>query len=78
MHEPAGSSDARGDLELIEAWRTGDERAATALVARHAPAVARFVASCGERAEVDEVVQDTFVRAFGAIDRFRADSSLRT
>ncbi len=78
MSETAGSSDGREDLELIEAWRTGDERAATALVTRHAPAVARFVASCGERVEVDEVVQDTFVRAFGAIDSFRADSSLRT
>ncbi len=78
MTETGGSGDERADLELIEAWRAGDERAATALVARHAPAVARFVASCGERSDVDEVVQDTFVRAFGAIDRFRADSSLRT
>jgi RNA polymerase sigma-70 factor, ECF subfamily len=78
MTDAGRSGDGRDDLELIEAWRTGDERAATALVARHAPAVARFVASCGERREVDELVQDTFVRAFGAIESFRADSSLRT
>ncbi|MDE3215525.1 MAG: RNA polymerase subunit sigma, partial [Gemmatimonadota bacterium] len=78
MTEAGGSGDAREDLELIEAWRAGDERAASALVGRHAPAVARFVASCGERREVDELVQDTFVRAFGAIESFRADSSLRT
>ncbi|HVA57190.1 MAG: sigma-70 family RNA polymerase sigma factor [Gemmatimonadaceae bacterium] len=78
MSDTAGSGDGRDDLELIEAWRAGDDRAATALVVRHAPAVARFVASRGERVEVDEVVQDTFVRAFGALDSFRADSSLRT
>ncbi|HEU4990707.1 MAG: sigma-70 family RNA polymerase sigma factor [Gemmatimonadota bacterium] len=78
MTDAIRSRDERGDLELIDAWRAGDERAATLLVSRHAPAVARFVVSCGEREEVDELVQDTFVRAFGALDGFRADSSLRT
>jgi len=66
------------DAALIARWRGGDERAATILVERHAPAVSRFVASMGERTEVEEVVQDTFVRAFGSIDRFREASSLRT
>lgn len=66
------------DAELVEAWQRGDERAATRLVERHAGAVARFVASLGVHDDVDDVVQDTFVRAFGAVDRFRAESSLRT
>jgi RNA polymerase sigma-70 factor (ECF subfamily) len=74
-HEPNEDST---DLELIARWRAGDERAATTLVARHAPALARFAMSLGARADVDELVQDTFVRAFGSIDSFRADSSLRT
>jgi RNA polymerase sigma-70 factor (ECF subfamily) len=74
-HEP---NDPSTDLELIARWKAGDERAATSLVARHAPALARFAASLGQRVDVDEVVQDTFVRAFGSIDSFRADSSLRT
>jgi RNA polymerase sigma-70 factor, ECF subfamily len=74
-HEP--NSDPT-DLELIARWRTGDERAATSLVERHAPALARFAVSLGQRSDVEEVVQDTFVRAFGSIDSFRADSSLRT
>lgn len=75
-------SETRGgeptDAALIARWRGGDERAATILVERHAPAVARFVASMGERGELEEVVQDTFVRAFGSLDRFREESSLRT
>ncbi|HEU4643092.1 MAG TPA: sigma-70 family RNA polymerase sigma factor [Gemmatimonadaceae bacterium] len=66
------------DAALIARWGAGDQRAATLLVGRHAQAVARFVASLGERQEVDEVVQDTFVRAFGSLDGFRAESSLRT
>ncbi|HWG33917.1 MAG TPA: RNA polymerase sigma factor [Gemmatimonadaceae bacterium] len=52
--------------------------AATRLVERHAPGLARFVAAEGERDSVDEVVQDTFVRAFAAIDSFRGESAFRT
>lgn len=66
------------DLELIGRWKSGDARAATRLVARHSDALARFAMSSGERVEVEEVVQDTFVRAFGAIDSFRGESSFRT
>ncbi len=66
------------DTELIARWQAGDQRAAAQLVERHAQAVARFAASLGVRDEVDELVQDTFVRAFQSLDSFRADSQLRT
>jgi RNA polymerase sigma-70 factor (ECF subfamily) len=66
------------DAALIERWTRGDERAASELVARHAPALARFAVNLGARDEVDELVQDTFVRAFGSLDAFRGESSLRT
>ena len=72
------STDDALDAALLARWQGGDDRAATELVHRHAPALARFVASLGERADVDELVQDTFVRAFQAIDSFRSESSLRT
>jgi len=78
MTEPGRQGDQPSDLELIARWRGGDERAATELVARHAPALARFAASNGAEFDVEEVVQDTFVRAFGALDSFRGESSLRT
>jgi RNA polymerase sigma-70 factor (ECF subfamily) len=45
---------------------------------RHADALARFAVSSGERNEIEELVQDTFVRAFSSIDSFRGESSLRT
>jgi RNA polymerase sigma-70 factor (ECF subfamily) len=66
------------DSELIARWRAGDQRAAASLVDRHAVPLARFAASLGEREQVDELVQDTFVRAFQSIDSFREESSLRT
>jgi RNA polymerase sigma-70 factor, ECF subfamily len=78
MPPPPASDDDVPDHELIERWRRGEQRAARALVERHAGALARFAASQGVRDEVDELVQDTFVRAFGAIDSFRSDSSFRT
>ena len=66
------------DLELINRWKAGDGRAATQLVGRHSQALARFAASAGEREGIEELVQDTFVRAFASIDSFRGESSLRT
>jgi RNA polymerase sigma-70 factor (ECF subfamily) len=78
MREPNPEGDEPSDLELIARWRNGDERAATQLVARHAPALARFASASGAGADVEELVQDTFVRAFGALETFRGDSSLRT
>lgn len=71
-------ADDPSDLDLIARWKAGDQRAATRLVERHATAVARFVASVGERVDVDDVVQDTFARAFASLDSFRGESSLRT
>jgi RNA polymerase sigma-70 factor (ECF subfamily) len=75
--KPSGGDEHR-DLELIARWRAGDERAATELVERHSAALARFAVASGERNEVEELVQDTFVRAFGSIEGFRGDSTFRT
>lgn len=75
---PGSNDDREVDVALIERWKGGDQRAATMIVERHATALARFAASSGVRDQVDELVQDTFVRAFHAIDSFRADSTLRT
>jgi RNA polymerase sigma-70 factor, ECF subfamily len=78
MTDVALTTDERTDLDLIARWKAGEQRAATLLVERHADALARFVASIGERNDVEEVVQDTFVRAFASLDGFRGDSALRT
>ena len=66
------------DAELLARWSRGDERAATAIVDRHAAAVARFASSLGAREDIEELVQDTFIRAFASLGGFRGDSALRT
>jgi RNA polymerase sigma-70 factor (ECF subfamily) len=78
MSSPSSEPDHPADRALIARWQSGDERAATILVDRHAPAVARFVASLGVREDVEDVVQETFVRAFQKLESFRGDSALRT
>ena len=78
MSDQSYGDDAAADAELVRRWLGGDDRAATAIVARHASALARFAASAGEREGVDELVQDTFVRAFNSLDSFRGESTLRT
>ncbi|MCC7052253.1 MAG: RNA polymerase sigma factor [Gemmatimonadaceae bacterium] len=70
--------DAETDRALIARWYDGDQRAATELVERHAAPLARFVASLGPAGDPGELVQDTFVRAFGALDGYRGESSLRS
>jgi len=66
------------DAELIEAWRRGDEAAAAELVRRHARAVARYLSAAGAGDEVEDLVQETFYRAFRKIDGFRGGASFRT
>ncbi len=78
MAEDLNGRDDSLDTSLIARWREGDERAATALVERHAYALSRYIGSMGERDATEEVVQDTFVRAFASLESFRGESSLRT
>lgn len=78
MDVAAGVDDGALDLALIVRWKGGDQRAAAEIVQRHAQALARFAASAGEREGLDELVQDTFVRAFDSLETFRGESSLRT
>ena len=78
MTSATAAPDEPADGALIVRWKTGDERAATLLVERHAPAVARYIASLGVQEDVEDVVQDCFIRAFASLESFRGDSSLRT
>jgi len=73
-----GADHPATDAELIARWQGGDQRAAALLVERHAGPLARFAASLGARHLAEELVQDTFVRAFQGLDSFRAESSMRT
>jgi RNA polymerase sigma-70 factor (ECF subfamily) len=67
------------DAALAAAYSRGDERAAAELVRRHAAAVGRFLYSSGaDAADVDDLVQETFFRAFRGLDRWRRAASFRS
>ncbi|HEX9703874.1 MAG TPA: sigma-70 family RNA polymerase sigma factor [Gemmatimonadales bacterium] len=73
--QPVGADDAA----LIAAWQTGDEQAAAELVRRHARPLARFLAAAGApEADVDDLVQETLIRAFRGVARFRGQCRFRT
>lgn len=72
------SADDATDPELVAAWRGGDELAAGRLVQRHAAALGRYLAASGAAsADVEDLVQDTFFKAFRGLDGWRGDGSFR-
>lgn len=61
----------RNDSELVERARAGDRAAFGQLVRAHQQRVWRLALHLtGNRGEADDVTQETFLRAFRAIDRF--------
>jgi RNA polymerase sigma-70 factor (ECF subfamily) len=67
------------DVELVAGLRAGDDRAATRLVERYAAVVARFLYSAGaDRSDLDDLVQETFIRAFRRIESWRGESAFRS
>lgn len=75
--EPAAAPPT--DRALIAAWQGGDEGAAAELVRRHTRALARLLAGAGApEAELDDLVQESFIRAFRALGTFRGQCQFRT
>ena len=60
------------------AARDGDEQALTSAIRMAQPEVRRFHRALVAPAELDDVTQDTFVRAYRSLPRFRAESTGRT
>lgn len=73
------AAEAPSDAALIAAWQRGDEQAAAELVRWHARGLARYLAGAGAAdADLDDLVQETFIKAFRAIDGFRGQCQFRT
>jgi RNA polymerase sigma-70 factor (ECF subfamily) len=64
------------DLALVQLAQSGDTRAFEALVVKYQRRIARHVARYVRRAsDVEDVVQDTFIRAYRGLGAFRGDSA---
>jgi RNA polymerase sigma-70 factor (ECF subfamily) len=65
------------DNDLLARVRRGDRGAYAELVRRHAPVAMRTAALLGAGGEVEDVVQEAFVKAYAALDRFRPGAPFR-
>ena len=71
--------DSNTDPALVAAYRNGDERAAAELVGRHSAALGRFLYSLGaDHEDIEDLVQETFFRAFRRVDGWRGGASFRS
>lgn len=72
-------TDRPDDVELVERLKAGDQAAYTQLVDENAGRIYRLaLRMMGNEADAEDVLQETFLSAFKAIDRFEARSSLST
>lgn len=83
MPDPEAASLSRGappaSADLIARARAGDAEAFRELVERHSRAVYRVAYRITGRAEdAEDVVQETFLRAYRQLDRFEARSNFGT
>ncbi len=70
---------AAEDAELVQRFKGGDESAFVEIVERHRERLFNIVIGLlRNRADAEEIVQDTFVRAYRGLADFRGDSSLAT
>jgi RNA polymerase sigma-70 factor (ECF subfamily) len=67
------------DRSLVDAAAAGDRDAFGALVSRYQSRIVNLARTLtSEAAEADDLAQETFVRAYKSIRRFRGDSAFRT
>lgn len=65
------------DVELLEAWRAGDNEAGSRLLRRHFRTLYRFFCS-KVSAGAEDLVQQTMMACADGVHRFRGDASFKT
>ncbi len=75
----ASTAAARHDAELVRRFNAGDEAAFLEIMSRYREKLFLIINSfLRNHADAEEITQDTFVRAYQGLARFRGDSSLAT
>jgi RNA polymerase sigma-70 factor (ECF subfamily) len=76
---PLSEESPRSDPDLVDAFRSGEESAATELVHRHAGALGRYLYGVGaDPADLEDLVQETFFKAFRALGGWRGEATFRS
>lgn len=71
-------SGQKSDVELLEAWCGGDNRAGEHLIRRHFPSLERFFANKAPESEQADLIQATMLECIRAKDGFRGEAQFRT
>lgn len=67
------------DRELVELAQTGDSRAFETLIRRYTPPLSRFLRRfLHDPGDIEDVMQETFIKAYMGLNRFRGDSAFST
>src|SRR3954471_9346160 len=75
----ASHQEAAHDAELVRRFNAGDEEAFVEIMTRYREKIFSVaLALLRNRADAEEIAQDTFSRAHRGLSRFRGDSSLAT
>jgi RNA polymerase sigma-70 factor (ECF subfamily) len=75
----AASPERLADIELIDRIKAGDGRAMEALMRRHNRVLYRTArAILRNDADAEDAVQDAYIKAYNAFDKFRGESKLST
>lgn len=73
------ASEAAVDRQLVQRFNAGDENAFVQVMERYQSKIFSTVLNLlHNRADAEEIVQDTFIRAHRGLAKFRGDSSLAT
>lgn len=76
---PVTASEGQTDLQLVRKVRSGDRSAFDLLVLKYQSRVAAIISRyVYDNQEVLDLTQETFIKAYRAIDRFRGDSAFYT
>lgn len=62
---------------LVDATREGDDRALAEFVRQTQPAVWQLCTALGSNGEVEDLVQETYLRAVRALDGYRGEAPVR-
>ena len=75
----ASRAEATVDAQLVRQFKAGDDDAFREIVQRHQRRIFNIVLGClHNRADAEEIVDDTFIRAHRGLVHFRGESSLAT